>query len=251
MHGPRYHFVVFSAACFACTALVIFFSLCGRLIRLHGPRYLFFLFSAAYFACTALVIFSHSFRTTWVSFCCSLPLLGLSWEALGRSWGSLGRLLAALGPLLAALGRSWEPLGSLLAPLGLLLDALRTILEQHAKIIKKSNPKMTDLGSQKGSQMAPKSIPKRTKIDDKNQCEKNTSSRPSWSRLGTILGCFGTALGLIFIDFLLVFKAFREQSRFSKNIVSRRVLSPTWPILDRFWHPKWLQNGSQNGSKTI
>ena len=177
--------------------------------------------------------------------------MGLSWEPLGRSWGSLGRLLASLGPLLAALGRSWEPLGSLLAPLGLLLDALRTILEQHAKIIKKSNPKMIDLGSQKGSQMAPKSIPKRTKIDDKNQCEKNTSSRPSWSRLGRILSRFVTDLGVIFIDFSLVFKAFREKSRFSKNSVSRAVLSPTWPILGRFWPPKRLQDGSRNGSKTI
>ena len=61
------------------------------------------------------------------------------------------------------------------------------------------------------------------------------------------MGCFVTALGLIFIDFPLVFKAFREHELFSKNITSRAVLSPTWPILHRLWPPKCVQNGSQNG----
>ena len=61
---------------------------------------------------------------------------------------------------------------------------------------------------------------------------KKTSSRPSWSRLGRILGRFETALGLMFIDLSLVFKAFRENSRFSKNRVSRAVLSPTWPVFE-------------------
>ena len=135
--------------------------------------------------------------------------------------------------------------------LALLLAALGAILERHQKIIQKTMPKMTDVGSQKGAQREPKSTPKPTKFEDKNRCEKNTSSRSSWSRLGAILGHFGSPLGVIVIDFLLVFKAFREHSRFSKNIVSRPVLSPTWVILDRFWPPKRLQDGSQNGSKTI
>ena len=152
------------------------------------------------------------------------------WRLLGGSWEALGRLLAALGPLLAALG---------------------AILERHAKIIKKSMPKMTDFSSQKGAQREPKSDPKRTKIEDKNRCEKKLSSRPSWSHLGAILGHFVTALGVIFIENSLVFQAFREHSLFSKNIVSRAVLSPTWLILSRFWLPKCIQNGSQNESKTI
>ena len=156
--------------------------------------------------------------------------LGASWAALGRSWEALGRLLAALGPLLAALG---------------------AILERHAKIIKKSMPKMTDLGSQKGAQREPKSNPKPTKIEDKNRCEKNTSSRSSWGRLGTILGHFRSPPGVIFIYFSLDFKAFRENVCFSTNIVSRAVLSPTWPILGRFWPPKRLQDGSQKRPKTI
>ena len=174
---------------------------------------------------------------SWVTFC-------RSWGSLGRSWALLGASLAALGRPRAALGRSWEALGRLLAALG-------AILERHAKIIKKSMPKMTDFGSQKGAQREPKSNPKPTKIEDKNRCEKNTSSRSSWSRLGAILGHFVTALGVIFIDFSLVFVGFRENSRFSKNSVSRVVLSPTWPILGRFWPPQSLQDGSQKRSKTI
>ena len=167
----------------------------------------------------------------------SWPLLGRFWPLLGRSWALLGRSWPLWGSAWAALGRSWEALGGLLAALG-------AILERHAKIIIKSMPKMTDFGSQKGAQREPKSNPKPTKIEDKNRCEKNTSSRWSWSRLGAILGHFGSPLGVIVIDFLLVFKAFREHSRFSKNIVLRPVLSPTWPILDRFWPPKCVQNGS-------
>ena len=154
--------------------------------------------------------------------------------ALGRSWASLGRSWAPLGRSWAALGRSRAPLGPLLGALGellggswQLLTALGAISERHAKIIQKSMPKMTDFGSQKAAQREPKSNPKPTKIEDKNRCEKNTSSRSSWSRLGAILGHFVTALGVIFIDFSLVFKAFREFSRFSKNSVSRAVLSPT------------------------
>ena len=141
-------------------------------------------------------------------------------------------------------------LGLLLAALGLLLAALGAILERHAKIIKKSMPKMTDLGSQKGAQREPKSNPKPTKIEDKNRCEKRTEPKPSWNRFGAILGRFGSPLGVIFIDFSLVFKAFRENSRFSKNSVSRAVLSPTWPILGRFWPPKSSLFRTQKRPKT-
>ena len=142
---------------------------------------------------------------------------------LGGSWGALGRLLAALG----------------------------AILEKHQKNNQKTMPKVTDVGSQKGSQREPKSNPKPTKIEDKNRCEKNTSSRSSWGRFGAILDHFGSPLGVIFVDFALVFKGFHENSRFSKNIVSRAVLSPTWPILGRFWPPKRLQDAPQERPKTI
>jgi len=138
-----------------------------------------------------------------------------------------------------------------LAALGPLLAALGAILERHEKIIQKSMPKMTDLGSQKGAKREAKSDPKRTKIESENRCEKNVSSRPSWSRFGTILGRFGTDLGLENIDFSLVFKAFRENSLFSKNIASRAVLTPIWPNLGGFWHPKWSKMALQNDLKTI
>ena len=76
---------------------------------------------------------------------------------------------------------------------------------------------MTDFGSQKGAQREPKSNPKPTKIEDKNRCEKNTSSRSSWGRFGAILGHFGSPLGVIFLDFALVFKGFRENHVFEED----------------------------------
>ena len=70
------------------------------------------------------------------------------------SWGALGALLGALGPLLAALG---------------------SLLARHAKIINKSMPKMTDLSSQEGGQMPPKSIQKATE----NRCKDETPKKHS------------------------------------------------------------------------
>jgi len=99
--------------------------------------------------------------------------------------------------------------------------------------------------------MTPKRDPKRTKIEDKFRHRKKTSSRPSWGRLGTILGRFGSPLGLKNHDFSLVFIDFRENSLFAKNIVSRAVLGPTWHDLGRFWLPFWHPFGTQDGQKTM
>ena len=153
-------------------------------------------------------------------------------------------------PLLATFWSLLAALASLLAPLGPLLAALGPLLRRHAKIIKKSMPKMTDLGSQNHPKMAPKSDQKATGNQCKKRSEKRTEIRSSWGRLGTILGHFRSPLGVKNIDFSLVFVGFREKSRFSKNSVSRAVLSPTWPILGRFWPPKRLQDGSQKRPKT-
>ena len=110
---------------------------------------------------------------------------------------------------------------------------------------------MTDLGSPRPPQMPPKS---RQKVI-KNRCEKRSEQRieirPSWGRLGTILGRFGSPLGLKNVDFSLVFKGFRENSLFSKNIASRAVLGPTWHDLGRFWLPFWHPFGTQDGQKTM
>ena len=43
---------------------------------------------------------------------------------------------------------------------------------------------------------APKTHPKRTKIDVKSEDEKRSSSRPSWDDLGSIWGCLGDPLGV-------------------------------------------------------
>ena len=110
-----------------------------------------------------------------------MSLLGPSWAALGAVLGALGAVLAALGGLLGALGPllggSWP-----------LLGALGAILERHEKIIQKSMPKMTDLGSQKRPNMAPKSDQKATKNRCKKRSEQSIELRPSWGRLGAILG---------------------------------------------------------------
>ena len=77
---------------------------------------------------------------------------------------------------------------------------------------------MTDLGSQKPPQMAPKSDQKAIKNRCEKRIEKITEIRPSWGRLGTILGRFGSPLGLKHVDFSLVFIGFRENRPFEVNI---------------------------------
>ena len=180
-------------------------------------------------------------------FCYSWPLLGASWGLLEVSWGSLG---ASWG----SLGASWAPLGHLLGHLGGLLGPLGLTFKNHQKIDAQNDRFGPPKASQKPPKMTPKSHQKAIKNHCKKRMEKNTSSRSSWHRFGTILGRFVTALGVIFIDFLLVFKAFRENSLFAKNIVPRAVLSPTWPVLGRFWHPKSSPNASpkrlQNDQKS-
>ena len=54
----------------------------------------------------------------------------------------------------------------------------------------------------------------RTKIDVKNENEKRSSPRPSWSRLGPILGRFGSRLGTQKTPETLENVLFREHSLF-------------------------------------
>ena len=107
-------------------------------------------------------------------------------------------------------------------------------------------PKMTDLGSPKPPQMTPKSHQKVTKNRCKKRSENKTEIRPSWGRLGAILGRFVTALGVICIDFSLVFKAFRETRFFQKISLHEPSWTDLEPILDQFG----AQNGSKMGPKT-
>ena len=91
-----------------CSALfcsLLCFALCCLLC-------LFAFFSAACFACTALVIFSLSFRPpaslarASLSFRSLFARLGPSWVTFCRSWGSLGRSWALLRAFWVSFGRS-------------------------------------------------------------------------------------------------------------------------------------------------
>ena len=139
--------------------------------------------------------------------------------------------------------------------LGALLAALGAILEKHQKINQNLMPKLTDVGSQKGAQREPKSNPKPTKFEDKNRCEKNTSSRSSWSRLGAILGHFASPLGVIFIDFLLFFKSFSWKVTFFNKYRFKSRLEPNLAhlgsILASQKAPRWVPKATKNDQKNM
>ena len=148
----------------------------------------------------------------------------------GRSWAVLGSVLRPLGPLLAALSRFWTAPGrhthTFRRP-KTHTRTHRTAFKNHQKIdakndrfrppkspqkppkmtpksnqktiknrCSKSMAKMTDLDLPKPPKMIQKSDQKATKNRFKKRSEKRTDIRPSWGRLGTILGRFGTDLGL-------------------------------------------------------
>ena len=88
--------------------------------------------------------------------------------SFGRSWGCLGGSLAALEA-------SWEALGGLEA----VLDRSWAALSRHGSfrvVLKPTGPRAArHLGAQRGAKMRPKSDPRGTKIDDKNEVEKRSS----------------------------------------------------------------------------
>ena len=59
----------------------------------------------------------------------------------------------------------------------------------------KWDPKRSPRGPQRAPKRDPKSRPKRTKIDDNFEHRKSSPPRPSWGRLGAILGRFQCPLG--------------------------------------------------------
>ena len=87
-----------------------------------------------------------------------LGLLGGSFGGLGGSWAALGRLL---GGLEAVLDRSWAALSR--------HGSFRVVLKPTVP----AEPR--HLGAQRGAKMRPKSDPRGTKIDDKNEVEKRSS----------------------------------------------------------------------------
>ena len=113
-----------------------------------------------------------------------LGRFGGSWKVFLSSWGVLGDLLEGLGGLLdrlggvlGDLGRSWGHLGRPWVA-KVVLDPTRP--GGRADLCSKRGPRW----SPNGSQSMPKSKTKRTKIEDKNEDEKNTFQ----DRLKAILG---------------------------------------------------------------
>ena len=110
----------------------------------------------------------------------------------------------------------------------------------------KKSQKRTPKASQKPPKMTPKSDQKTTKNRCKKRSEKRSEIRPSWGCLGAILGHFRSPLGVIFVDFSLVFKAFRENSLFSK----KSFQEPSWTELGSICVDFCLPNGSKMAPKT-
>ena len=74
--------------------------------------------------------------------------------------------------------------------------------------------------------MAPKGHPKRTKIEDEIEHQKSTSLRPSWERLGAILGHLWCHLGGKNHQKTLENVGSRENLDFQEDKVSRGRLGP-------------------------
>ena len=182
-------------------------------------------------------------NSCWVCFGCHLGFqMGLQgrlrpWGPLGASWEVPWCLLGAswwlLGAFWMPLGRSWGALGALLGGLGAVWG--------HRSLFGRFLVRfLLQLGSKKAPQKRPKWSPKPIKIEDKFRHRKRTSSRPSWGRLGAILGHFRSPLGSQILIFQLFFHAFRENC-----FQTISLQEPSWTELG----PTWIDFGTQNGAK--
>ena len=175
---------------FLCSALLRSALLCSALLRsallcrLHGPSYRFVLFSAACFACTALVIFSLSFRYLFALFSSVLGPLGSLSAALGPLSAALGRSWAPFGCPLAALGRSWGALGTLLAALGRSWGDLGTTCKNHLEIYPQNDRFGLPKASQNGTKIEPKSDQKSMQKTKRKKNQNETVLEPSWGDPG-------------------------------------------------------------------
>ena len=143
--------------------------------------------------------------------------LGASWERLGASWGGLGPSWSGL------MGLCWRNL----------------IFDQFWDRFG------IDFGAQKAPQKGRKWSSKRTKIEHKIQHKKLQLSRPSWIRLGPVLGRFVVDLGIKNSENLLVFIGFRENHVLKKI----RPGKASWTELGSILVAKRVQKGSQIGAK--
>ena len=101
---------------------------------------------------------------------------------------------------------------------------------------------MTDLGLHMVAKRGPKAVQNRTKNRSKINAKNEAKKTPLQDRPGTVCGRSLAVLWPLLGSFLLILywflKLFVKIHVFSTIIVSRAILSPTWPILGRFWAPK-------------
>ena len=112
----------------------------------------------------------------------------------------MGRLLVVLGGLWRVLGGLWRllrHLGRLLGGLEAVLDRSWAALSRHGLLRAVLGPARPYehplLGVPRGTKMRPKSGPRRTKIEGKNEVEKDALE----DRLGAVLGRSWVVLGAV------------------------------------------------------
>ena len=94
--------------------------------------------------------------------------------------------------------------------------------------------------------MRPKSDPRGTNIEDKNEDEIKIVRRSSWTDLGPILGLFRSRLGGVEWGFAGAKLHFVKRHVFEKNKVSRGDLVP---IFGQFEHPRGSKMEAVEGQK--
>ena len=177
----------------------------------------------------------HLLRPSWGIPEVTWRSLGRSWVPLGASWEGLvafpGGILRPLG-----LGASWGALGASWSGLVGVCWPRLVFVRFWARF-------GTDLEAQKAPQRGSKWSPKRTKIEHEIQHQKQRPSRPSWTRLGPVLGRFGVDLGVKNHQLSLVLQCVREHRVFEE----RRLGGASWTELGRIWVPKRLPKRPQIG----
>ena len=134
---------------------------------------------------------------------------------LGRSFGGLGRDLGDLGKFWGDLGESWGGLGAILDPQGPIRPTL-------------PHP----WGTLWELKTAPKPIPKRSKIEAKNQDEKKPIQDdlgPVLGRSWVILGRLGCHLGALETLWHYPCRCFVKIHFFDVKTVRRRLWDQLWP----------------------
>ena len=89
------------------------------------------------------------------------------------------------------------------------------------------------------------------KIKNTIQHQKRKLSRPSWDRLGPVLGRFGVDLGIKTHKLSVVLYWLCEQHVFEEDNDWKGILGRTWVDLVAGQGPKWNPNRIQNGRNMV